>query len=273
MNETKLKHKTGSIELSAATAEDIREKLGSEPGFISPVGIKQKKQADVELIIVADDSLRTVKNMYGGNNAKHQDLLNVNIDRDYQADIEGDIAMAQAGYKSLDGKELKEDRGIEVGNIFQLGTHYSNKMKRAEFTDQDGQAKPYYMGCYGIGVGRTMGTIIEVHHDEKGMIWPKNIAPYQVHLVSIGDCQTQSDTLYQELTNAGIEVLYDDRNERPGIKLNDADLIGIPVRIVISPRTLENGELEWKVRTDTDAERIKQGNAVEKVREFYGINS
>src|SRR3989344_5155595 len=177
VNEIKLKHLVKTYKLRHAREEEIRTLIHSEPGFISPIGIKKNLDKNVQLIIVADDSLRTIKNAYGGANKKHHDCLNVNIDRDFQADIEGDIAMAQAGYTSADkNSKLEEKRGIEVGNIFQLGYYYSKKMKGAVFTDRNGQEKPYYMGCYGIGLGRTMATIVEKYHDKRGIAWPKQVA-------------------------------------------------------------------------------------------------
>lgn len=272
VNETKLTHLVGAIELRPATEEEIRESLGSEPGFISPVGIKNGLAEGVELVVVGDDSLRTVKNAYGGANEKNKDLVNVNIDKDYSVDIEGDIAMAEAGYLSESGKKLVEDKGVEVGNIFQLGLHYSNKMKRANFVGSDGKGYPYYMGCYGIGVGRTLATIVEVHHDEKGIVWPKNVAPYQVHLLVLGkdeDVIEKADKLYEELTAIGFEVLYDDRNESAGRKFGDSDLIGLPVRLVLSSRTLEANEVEWKFRNAEEASRVSLNNLKSELEDYF----
>jgi prolyl-tRNA synthetase len=163
--------------------------------------------------------------------------------------------MAQAGFLAPDGKsKLIEKRGIEVGNIFQLGYHYSKKMKNATFIDRDGKAKPYYMGCYGIGLGRTMAAIVEIHHDDKGIIWPKSVAPFQVHLVSLAGGEEQAEKIYHQLKKANIEVLYDDRAESAGVKLADADLIGCPIRLVISKR---NGDqVEIKGRTETEGRLV-----------------
>ncbi len=253
VNETKLAHVTNSFHLRPATVEEIQA-IGSEPGFISPVGLKGKVK------IVGDLSLRTAKNMYGGANKKHRDILNMNIDRDYTVDIEADIAMCKDGCLSESGSILHEKRGIEVGNIFQLGYHYSSLMKNATFMDEDGKEKPYYMGCYGIGLGRTMATIIEKYHDDKGMIWPDAIAPYQVHLISLPGGEERAEKLYQELISQGIEVLWDDRDVRAGEKFADADLIGIPVRLVLSGKT-EAGKVEMKKRTEKESEMIE----VEKI--------
>ncbi|MFZ2189702.1 MAG: proline--tRNA ligase [Candidatus Magasanikiibacteriota bacterium] len=243
VNETKLKHITEANELRMASEDEVRA-IGSEPGFISPVNIDKK------VFIVADDSLRTIKNAYGGANKKYGDLLNINIDRDFTPNIEGDIAMAQDGFESENGSILKEGRGIEVGNIFQLGEHYSSRMK-ATFKDKEGKEKPYYMGCYGIGVDRTLATIVEKFYDDKGIIWPETVAPYQIHLISL--CKDEEgvkkvDELYNKLISEGKEVLYDDRDLRAGEKFADSDLIGIPTRYIVSPKTLEQGSIEVKDR-------------------------
>ncbi len=257
VNEVKLKNLTGAYELRHATNEEIHN-IGSEPGFISPVGLEKK------VLIVADDSLRTVKNMYGGANKKHLDALNINIDRDFKAEIEGDIAMAQDGFLAPNGKsKLIEKRGIEVGNIFQLGLHYTNLMSGATFTDKDGQDKPYYMGCYGIGLGRAMAAIIEKHHDEQGIIWPAAVAPFQVQLISLAGGEEKAEETYQQLLAAGIEVLWDDRDERAGVKFADADLIGNPVRLVVSPRT--RNQIEWKKRTGKETELLDLNEVIKKL--------
>jgi len=251
VNETKLLHLIKAVGLRHATDEEIREQIKSEPGFISPVGIKDKLDKQTQLIIVADDSLRTISNAYGGNNKKNRDLLNVNIDRDYQADIEGDIALAKAGYSAKNGAgKLIEKKGIEVGNIFQLGYHYSNKMKGAAYIDVDGKEKPFYMGCYGIGVGRTMAAIVEKHHDDKGIIWPELISPFNIHLIALDGVSAEADKLYDEMATKGIEVLYDDRDKTAGEKFADADLIGIPLRVVISKKTVQQKSVELKNRKE-----------------------
>ncbi|MEO6508512.1 MAG: proline--tRNA ligase [Patescibacteria group bacterium] len=258
VNETKLMRLVKSITLRHATEDEIRNRLHSEPGFISPVKIKETIEKDIKLIIVADDSLRTIRNAYGGANKLHKDILNINIDRDYQPDIEGDIALAKEGYLAQNGKVLIEKKGIEVGNIFQLGYHYTKLMKDAVFMDKDGKTKPYYMGCYGIGIGRTLATIVEKHSDEKGIVWPENVAPFKVHLIGLDmkdeSIASKSKELYQTLQEKNIEVLYDDRNVSAGIKFGDADLIGIPYRLVISKRT--GDKIEYKKRSESTAELL-----------------
>jgi prolyl-tRNA synthetase len=248
VNETKLMHFTKSNSLRHATDEEIRE-LGSEPGFISPVKIGGK------VIVVADDSLRGVHNLYGGANRKNRDLLNVNIGRDFKPEFEGDIALAENGFFSQSGEKLRQSKGIEVGNIFQLGHHYSQKMN-AKFVDIDGSEKFYYMGCYGIGLDRTMATIVEVHHDEKGMIWPESVAPFRVHLLSLKQNE-EAEKIYNDLMKEGIEVLYDDRDASAGEKFADADLIGIPYRVVVSEKSLKAGGVEVKKRNEQDSVIVK----------------
>jgi prolyl-tRNA synthetase len=263
VNETKLTHVADSWNLRPATDEEIREDLDSEPGFISPVNFpKQGKKTGYPVVIVADNSLRTVRNAYGGANKKNRDSLNINIDRDYQPDKEGDIALAAAS------QELVEKKGIEVGNIFQLGYHYSNLMEGAEFTDEHGKRQKYYMGCYGIGVGRTMAAVVEKHHDAKGLVWPENIAPAKVYLVRIGDdaaVTKEADELYENLTARGVKVLYDDRDARAGEKFGDADLLGIPYRLVVSAKTLENGQHELKKRLSDMHETLNNASIIERL--------
>lgn len=268
VNETKLLHVIKAYVLRHATTEEIKEKLHSTPGFISPVGIKDIIDKDSKLLIVADSSLRTIKNAYGGANKKNKDLFNMNIDRDYTADIEGDIALAKEGYKTVDGKLLIAKKGIEVGNIFQLGFHYSSKMKGAAFMDSNGAEQPYYMGCYGIGLARTLATIVEKYHDERGIAWPSQIAPFQVHLIGITNndsrIKDRSDEVYDKLTQQGIEVLYDDRDAvSPGEKFADSDLLGLPVRLVVSLKT--GVQIEWKTRGKKETELVSFEEIIKRI--------
>ena len=278
VNETKLMHISGAWDLRAATDDEIREDLASEPGFISPVGFTKKgKATGREVVIVADSSLRTIRNAYGGANEKSADLMNMNIDRDYKPDLEGDIAMAQPGMISPDGGKLIAKRGIEVGNIFQLGYHYSNLMHDAEFTDENGSRQKYYMGCYGIGVGRTLAAVVEAHHDSRGIVWPENVAPAQVYLASLGDdpkVAKAADKLYDDLQSKGIDVLYDDRPEaRAGEKFTDADLLGIPFRVVVSPKLVADNKFELKSRRGEKLEMLTHQELVVKLALATKVNS
>lgn len=263
VNEVKLKHALKCHNLRPATAEEIKE-LGSFVGFVSPLKLSIRKVGDI--------SLKTVHNFYTGADEDQKDTLNVNYGRDFETDILADIASPPMECQTKDGKKLVEGKGIEVGNIFQLGTHYTNLMKGSVFTDQDGKEKPYYMGCYGIGIGRTLATVVEVHNDENGILWPKSITPYHVHLVGLGKDEKVNEAcekLHDLLEKAGIEVLYDDRDKQAGVKLADADLIGIPVRLVISNRTLEGASAEWKERSRKEAEMVSLTDIEKKVKIFY----
>jgi len=247
INEVKLANVAKMTNLRQATEEEII-KLGSYPGFISPIGLNKKVK------VIVDISVKEMVNAYTGANKKHRDLLNVNYGRDFKADVEGDIAMVQAGYMAENGKKLVEGRGIEVGNIFQLGYYYTDLMKGASFTDQQGKQKKYYMGCYGIGLGRTMAAVVEKYNDKQGIIWPESIAPYQVTLVSLEGVEAKAKQVYEALVKAGIEVLWDDRQVSAGVKFSDADLIGIPVRLVVSSKTKD--KIEWKRRDGKKTELI-----------------
>ena len=261
VNETKLMKIIKANSLRSATEEEIG-RLGSEPGFISPVGI------DKSVVVVADDSLRTIKNAYGGANKKNRDLININIDRDYTPTIETDIAMAEDGFISETGSVLHESKGIEVGNIFQLGYYYSEKMD-FRFMDANGEEQYYYMGCYGIGVDRTLATIVEKYNDEKGIIWPEIVAPYKIHLLSLGadsKVRETAEDIYQSLLENDIEVLYDDRDDSAGVKFADADLFGIPYRVVVSEKTLAQDSVEIKKRTEKEAKLVKMDEFMAKVK-------
>lgn len=264
VNEIKLMHVVKAYKLRHATEEEIREKIHSEPGFISPIGIKDNLEEGVELVIVADESLLTVRNAYGGSNKKDLDLFNINYGRDYKPDLEGDIAMVKEGYLSPDGTSvLTEKRGIEVGNIFQLGFHYSSRMTGANFRDSDGEEKPYYMGCYGIGLARTLAVVVEIFHDDRGIIWPEKVAPFKVHLVGLDlddeKIRSEAEKVYKLLEAEGVEVLFDDRvGSSAGAKFADADLIGIPYRLVISKKTTDKIEIKKRSEKETEFKTLEQ---------------
>lgn len=250
INEVKLCHILQCQSVEPATSEDIKQ-LGSVVGFVSPLKLSIKK--------IGDTSLRTVKNFYTGADSDKKDTLNVNYLRDFTVDVEADIALAKAGVQTEAGQVLKEGIGIEVGNIFQLGKHYSSRMN-ATYTDEQGKPQHYYMGCYGIGVGRTLATIVEQYNDAKGILWPTAVAPFSVHIVSL--CRTETDiaaadAVYKELQNAGVDVLYDDRSGvTAGEKFADSDLIGIPLRVIVSPKTLVDKVVEIKWRQEENSSRI-----------------
>jgi prolyl-tRNA synthetase len=212
--------------------------------------------------------------MVGGANRVDYHYQNVNYDRDYAADIITDISAAQEGYGCPRcGAPLRMSRGVEIGNIFQLGTRYSAAMG-ANFLDNDGQLKPIVMGSYGIGPGRLLACVVEQHHDEHGLIMPMTVAPYQVHVMFLPgkkvDTQAMAEQLYQDLQGAGVEVLYDDRDERPGVKFNDADLIGIPLRLVVGERALAAGGLELKRRDGKGSWTVPAEEIVRTVLQTIG---
>jgi prolyl-tRNA synthetase len=251
VNETKLRQATGEVDLVPATEAEVRS-VGIEPGYGSPIGVK-------DAVVVVDESVRDAANLVSGANKPGFHLWNVNHDRDYTADTVADIAAADEGHLCPNcGTPMQATSAIEVGNIFKLGTRYSEALG-ATYLDDKGQSYPIAMGSYGIGSGRLAASVVEQSHDERGIIWPVSVAPYQVSLLSLArpdDQETISaaDQLYEDLTRAGIEVLYDDRTDyRPGVKFNDADLIGNPIRLSVSPRTLGKGEVEIKRRTDEEA--------------------
>ncbi len=261
VNETKLRQVTGEGNLTPATADRIRAH-GAEPGYGSPVGVK-------DAVIVVDESVKDSPNLVAGANKPGYHLKNVNLGRDYKADTIADIASAWEGAPCPKcGTPMMLERGIEVGNIFQLGTRYTEKMG-ATYLDQDGKARPVVMGSYGIGIGRNAAAVVEQCHDERGIIWPVSIAPYHVSLLSLGkddDVIEATDRLYDAFQAAGIEVLYDDRTDRPGVKFTDAELIGNPIRLSVSSRTLQAGEVELRMRTASESEMVPMDEIVERVK-------
>jgi prolyl-tRNA synthetase len=263
VNETKLRNAAGESDLVPATEEEVRG-IGAEPGYASAIGLR-------DAFIVVDESVRDASNLVSGANKPGYHLRNVNYGRDYEADVVADIAAAGEGFPCPTcGTPMQVEKAIEVGNIFKLGTRYSEALE-ALYVDAVGENHPIAMGSYGIGSGRLAASIVEQSHDDKGIIWPVSVAPFQVSLLSLArpdDEETISagDRLYEELTQAGIEVLYDDRLEqRAGVKFNDADLIGNPVRMSVSPRTLERGEVEIKRRIDAEPTFVPLANGARAV--------
>jgi prolyl-tRNA synthetase len=224
-----------------------------------------------DALVVIDESVRDTPNLVAGANRPGWHTRNTNPGRDYQPDVVADIAAAEAGFPCARcGAPLIAERAIEVGNIFKLGSRYS-KMLGAEYLDEEGISHPILMGSYGIGSGRVTATVVEQHHDERGIVWPATVAPFDVSLLWIGaadetEPQDAADRLYVELTGSGIDVLYDDRPERAGVKFNDADLIGNPVRVSVSARTLARGEAEIKLRAESESRFVPLDAVVPTVR-------
>jgi len=263
LNETKLVNTLKAKELRPATEEEIIA-VGAVPGYASPVGLK-------DTLVVVDELIPQSPNLVAGANQEGYHLINTNYGRDYQANIIADITAVQDGDACIHcGHPVRTVRGVEVGNIFKLGTRYSDAMG-CTFLDKDGVEKPVIMGSYGIGSGRLMACIVEEHHDDNGIIWPITVAPYQVHLVSLGtqtnpQIQLAADKLYDQLIENGFEVLYDDREESPGVKFMDADLIGIPIRITISERSLQKDSVEFKRRDQLEKRFVNLTEIHETIR-------
>lgn len=263
VNETKLVNATKTTLLRPATEGELRE-YGIVGGYASPIGVRGVQ-------VVVDDVVAQSTNLVAGANKEGYHLYNVNYGRDYEADIVADIAGAYAGAPCPQcGGPLRLERAIEVGNIFKLGTKYAAALK-AQYRDEAGDLHPMVMGCYGIGVERLMAAVVEASHDERGIIWPVAVAPYHVYLVVLNQndetVMQAAEQLYADLGAAGITVLFDDRNESPGVKFTDADLLGMPLRITVSRRTLKSEAVELKLRTDKDftlaplAEAVTQAQA------------
>lgn len=267
LNETKLVNAVGAKNLRPAEEAEIIAS-GAVPGYASPVGLKN-------ILVVVDDLIPGSSNLVAGANEEGYHFINVNYGRDYKADIVADIAAAQDGDACPNcGKAMRAVRGIEVGNIFKLGTWYSEAVG-ATFQDADGSEKPVVMGSYGIGSGRLLASVVEEYNDKYGLIMPVTIAPYEVHLVELVGAKDESDKvqkitgqLYNDLIEAGLEVLYDDRDESPGVKFNDADLIGVPLRITVGNRALKEGGVEVKLRHQSDKSLVPLDKIVSQAGEI-----
>jgi len=252
--------------------EDFLRGFGIVPGYASAHGVAERK----DLLVLTDLSICEGNNFVGGANEEGFHLKHVNFRRDFNTPHTGDFAKAQEGYLAPDGKSrLRAVRGIEIGNIFKLGTKFSQSMGCA-YLDESGKQKIPTMGCYGIGIGRLMAAVIENSHDEFGPIWPKEITPFHVHLVNIGKEPEVLETcarLMAEWEGQGLEVLFDDRDERPGVKFKDADLWGIPVRVAVGKKGLaDGGRAEWKLRSEKEFTMVATAELTGKLRSFYGWN-
>ena len=270
VNEVAVQHAVlGSVEPEMATPEEL-EKVGLTAGFISPVGLKQTE----EFAIVVDESVMESYNVCGGANKKDAHYVNINPKRDFNVE---DIIVVPIRLITDDdvcptcGGSLEHAKGIEVGQVFKLGTKYSEALQ-ATFLDQNGRPNPMIMGCYGIGVSRTLAAAIEQYHDENGIIWPRSIAPFEAVIVPINAkdeaLMSTSQTIYSALQNAGVDVLLDDRKDRAGVKFKDADLIGYPLRITVSKNTLENNEVEIQIRKSGEAITCAIDSVATKVTEL-----
>ena len=259
INEIKLINALGGGQLRAATDEEIKA-AGAEPGYASAIGLDIAKAFDQPgVFIMADTSIEAGGNFVVGANDDGYHFTGANYPRDFTVSQIADIAQADTGHKCPHcGAAIEARRCTEAGHCFKLGTRYSDPTG-ATYLDENGKPQPIFMGSYGIGLDRLMATIVEQHHDEHGIIWPDAVAPYQVHLLSLGkgeDVKDAADKLYAELRQAGLEVLYDDRKGSAGVKFNDADLMGLPWRVTVGGRGLAQGTVEVKRRDQQERESI-----------------
>lgn len=264
LNDIKLKAYFGTDNIELASEDEIVNLLGAKPGSLGPV-------FDKEIKVYADNFIQDLNNIVVGANEDGYHLLNANIGRDFEVDAFGDFRFILEGEPLSDGSgPARFAEGIEVGQVFKLGTRYSESMN-ATFLDNQGKAQPLLMGCYGIGVSRTLSAIVEQNNDENGIIWPKSVTPFDLHLITINpkkdDQRELADQLYTQLKE-NYDVLYDDRKERAGVKFNDADLIGLPVRVVVGKNAAE-GIVEVKRRDTGESEDVHVDNLINYVNTLY----
>jgi len=267
VNELKLKNVLGAEWIELADEKEVRRLSGAPVGFAGPVGLPDKVR------ILADRSLEGMEAFVCGANAADAHLVGVRVGRDLELSEYHDLLLVTGGDPSPKGDAALElFRGIEVGHIFKLGTKYSAAMG-CVFADDQGEDHPMIMGCYGLGIGRTVAAAIEQNHDDDGIIWPRPLAPFEVLLLELnpkGDDAVRQETerIYAALQDKGVDVLYDDRSERPGVKFNDADLLGVPVRIVVGARGLKEGKVELSHRRDREKVQVAKDDAVAKALEM-----
>lgn len=262
VNENKLRKVIGCKELRQAEAAEIREATGAPVGFAGPAGLSIPVYADWDVMGLAS--------FVAGANEKDRHVKGVVPGRDFKPAAEGDIRHVKEGDPASDGSgPLSVTTTMEVGHIFKLGTRYSDALN-AVFLDESGERRPMIMGCYGIGVNRILAAAIEEHHDDRGICWPVSIAPFEYELITVNHADEEvrlaADRVYETLLQEGMDVLYDDRDERAGVKFNDADLIGIPVRIVVGARNLKDGRVEVKLRSEDKAETVAMEDLAAKLR-------
>ena len=269
VNETKVANAIGgAVEFELASEDTIKAVTGAEVGFAGPIGIKTD-------YLFIDQEVVDQRNVIIGANKTGYHIQNANFGRDFEGQV-GDFRNVQEGDKCPKcGQPLEIMRGVEVGHIFKLGTKYSESMG-ATFLDQNGKSQPIIMGCYGIGVERTVAAVIEQHHDENGIIWPLALAPYHVVVVPVNVKKEEhlenAEKIYKELEAAGVEVLLDDRNERAGFKFKDSDLLGIPMRITVG-KDIVDGKVEFKLRKEADKEIISVDEVLDRVKAEFAKNN
>ena len=261
VNDAKVTNALDCEELELATEEDAEKYLNAHPGSLGPVGVGE------EVKILADNYVKVLVNMACGANEDGYHYVNANIDRDFRVDQFGDFRNVKEGEIAPDGQPLKFTPGIEIGHIFKLGTHYSSKLG-AQVLDSNGRLTDVIMGSYGIGVTRLLSAVAEQNADENGLVWPDSIAPFDVHVIPVNakkeDQMAMADKIDQQLTEAGYEVLVDDRKERAGVKFADSDLIGIPIRVTVGKKA-QDGIVEIKIRKTGETVEVKQEELVNTV--------
>jgi prolyl-tRNA synthetase len=265
VNEPKLRRAARVEMLELATPEYIQEATGGPIGFSGPVGLKAR--------VLADQAVGLMLNFVVGANVRDEHWVNVNLNRDFKPEGFADVRLAVEGDECPRcGGPIQSSVGVEVGHVFKLGTKYSDPM-HCDYLDPGQQRKPMIMGCYGIGVTRILATAIESHHDQDGILWPKEIAPFQVELVTLvgkeGKVAEIGDDVYRRLTAAGLDVLWDDRDQAPGVKFKDADLLGIPLRVTIGKKSIEAGTADIRRRNNAGQKSVPLGDVVKAVQEEW----
>ncbi|MCY8974185.1 proline--tRNA ligase [Bacillus atrophaeus] len=261
VNDIKVKNLLQAEVVELASREEVVQQLGTEPGFVGPVEVSK------EVEVYADLAVKAMVNAVAGANEQDYHYKNVNVGRDAAIKEYADLRFIQEGDPSPDGKgTIRFAEGIEVGQVFKLGTRYSEAMN-ATYLDENGRSQPMLMGCYGIGISRTLSAIAEQHHDEKGLIWPKSVAPYDLHILALNmknDAQKElAEKLYETFKTEGYDVLFDDRAERAGVKFADSDLIGLPIRITVGKRA-DEGIVEVKIRKTGESSEV----SIEELSDF-----
>ncbi|MEI0557243.1 proline--tRNA ligase [Brachyspira intermedia] len=264
INETKLSNALGGLDIELADEETVKEVTGARVGFASPVGLKKK------IRIFADNSIKSVADAIIGGNKDDTHIKNVNIERDFNIDVWGDFRTAKEGDRCpVCGEVLYQKKGLELGHIFKLGDKYTEAFNFKVLDENNKEITPI-MGCYGIGVNRALASVIEQNYDDKGIIFPISVAPYEAIVVAIDketeDSFKKAEEIYNSLSSIGIETMFDDRKERLGVKLNDCDLIGIPMRIIVGKKSLQRGVVEFKLRKSQESVEVKVEEIIEYVK-------
>lgn len=276
INETKLSNALGGLDIELSDEETVKEVTGARVGFASPIGLKKK------IRIFADNSIKSVADAIVGGNKDDTHIKNVNIERDFNIDVWGDFRTAKEGDRCPQcGETLYQKKGLELGHIFKLGDKYTEDFNFKVLDENNKEITPI-MGCYGIGVNRALASVIEQNYDDKGIIFPISVAPYEAIVVAIDketeDSFKKAEEIYNTLNSIGVETMFDDRKERLGVKLNDCDLIGIPIRIIVGKKSLQKGVVEFKLRKSQESVEVKVEDIIEYVKTkkqelFNEINS